>query len=237
VQALVTGGSGLIGRSVARGLAGLGYAVRIHHHRGEDRARAVAREIHGLGGVADVVQADLRIPAAAAGLLEGLTRLDLLVHAVGAYARASLSETTPEQLQELLALNLAAPLWTIRAALPLLRAAGGQVITVIDIAAEQPWRDHAAYAASKAAMAHATRCLALELAPEVRCNGVAPGLVEGAGALDAETFEQLQRRVPGGHAVTAAEVADAVCLLARAPATVTGQLLAVDGGRALGWVP
>jgi pteridine reductase len=234
VQALVTGGSGLIGSAVVRALGGAGYTVRVHHHRGEDRARALAGEISDRGGRADTIGADLRDAASAALLTEGLDRLDLLVHAVGGYARASLSDTTPALLQDLLALNLAAPLWAIRAAAPLLRAARGQAIVLLDIAAEQPWRDHAAYAASRAAMAHALRCLALELAPDVRCNGVAPGLVRGATAVEDETFTRLQGRIPGGRAATPAEVADTVLLLARAPVTITGQVLAVDGGRALG---
>ena len=234
MRALVLGASGLIGGEVARVLAGEGIALRLHHHRRLDRTRALAAELADAGGEVEVVGADLRAPEGAERAVEGLPRLDLLVNAIGAYARAPLADTDPALLQDMLARNVAAPLWAIRAAAPLLRAARGQVIQLLDIAAQQPWRDHVAYAASRAAMAHAVRCLALELAPEVRCNAIAPGLVAGAGAIDEEDFDALQGRIPAGRAATASEVAEVVRLLATSPSTVTGQVLAVDGGRSLG---
>ncbi len=237
MQALVLGGSGLIGGAVARALAGAGYALRLHCHRGEERARERVARLRRDGAVAEVVQADLRTPEGAEVALAGLSRLDLLVCAVGGYQRASLADTTAAMLERLWALNLAVPLWSIRAAAPLLRAAGGQAISILDIAAEQPWRDHVAYAASKAAMGHATRCLALELAPEVRVNAVCPGLVEGAGAVSPARFDRLRRRIPAGRAVRADEIAAAVRLLAEGPRAVTGTLLSVDGGRRLGRSP
>lgn len=233
-RAVVTGGSGLLGRSIATALAREGYEVVVHHHRCADAARTVVETIHAAGGHARAVGADLRTREGVDHLLEGLDEIHLLVHALGAYARAALDETTDELLDEMLALNLTAPLRVTRAALPCLRAAAGQVVWLTDIAADQPWRDHAAYAASKAAAQQMTRCLALELAPHVRVNTVAPGLIAGATGVDADTFASLEQRIPLGRAATPDEVAATVVLLARSPSPVTGQILAVDGGRSLG---
>ncbi len=229
-QALVIGGTGRIGRAVVRGLAADDYRVRIHYHRDRETGQALRRECRG----AELVGADLRDPIAVAKVIAGLRRLDLLVVAIGAYRRAPIGRTMIEDLDELWKLNLRAPLMAMRAALPALKAASGHAILLTDIAAEQPWREHAAYAATKAGLAHAVRCLALELAPEVRVNAVAPGLIEGADVADGTAFDDLERRIPLGRAATPAEVAEAVLLLARSPAPVTGQRLAVDGARHLG---
>jgi pteridine reductase len=234
MRAVVTGGSGLIGRALATALAREGYDVLVHHHRSAQAAAETVEAIVAAGGVAHAVQADLRTSEGVQRLLGGLDELHLLVNALGAYARAPLAETTDEMLDEMLALNFVAPLRVTRAALPSLRAARGQVVQLLDIAASQPWRDHAAYAASKAAAAHMIRCLALELAPRVRVNAVSPGLVAGATGVDPDTFTDLEKRIPGGGAVTPDEVARAVVLLADLPRSVTGQIIAVDGGRSLG---
>lgn len=229
-QALVLGGTGLLGRAVVRALAAEGYRVRIHYHQDRETAETLRKECRG----AERVAADLRDPIAVARTIAGLRRLDLLVVALGTYRRAPISSTQIEDLDDLYKLNLRAPLMAVRAALPALKAASGQAILLTDIAAEQPWREHAAYAATKAGLAHAVRCLALELAPDVRVNAVAPGLVEGADGTDEPTRAALESRIPLGRAATAEEVAAAVLLLARSPAPVTGQSLAVDGARRLG---
>ena len=229
-QALVLGGTGLIGRAVVRSLADAGFRVRIHTHRDRETAEALRRDCRW----AEIVAADLRDPIAVARTVAGLKRLDLLVVALGSYRRAPIASTQIEDLDELWKLNLRAPLMAVRAALPALKAARGQAIVLTDVAAAQPWRDHAAYAATKAGLAHAVRCLALELAPEVRVNAVAPGLVQGADGTDEATYAALEQRIPLGRAATAEEVADAVLLLARSPAPVTGQSVAVDGARGLG---
>jgi pteridine reductase len=229
-RALVLGGTGLIGQAVVRALAADGYQVRIHYHQEREVAEELRRDCRRSG----LVAADLRDPNAIPKVIAGIQRLDLLVVAIGAYRSAPIGRATLEDLDELWELNLRAPLMAVRGALPALKAAGGQAILLTDIAAEQPWRDHAAYAATKAGLAHAVRCLALELAPEVRINAIAPGLVEGATGTDAKTHAALADRIPLGRAATADEVAATVLLLARSPGPITGQRLAVDGARRLG---
>lgn len=234
MQALIVGATGLLGSAIARALGEHGYELRLHYHRSADSAAALQAELGAAGVSAHVVAADLRDPDAAATLLQNLARLDLLVHAAGVYLRAPLAATEAAAVDDLLALNLRAPLLVMRAAEPALRAAKGQVIQLVDIAAEQAWREHAAYAASKAGLAHMVRCVALELAPDVRVNGVAPGLVAGAAACDKPTFDKLQARIPAGRAATPQALANVVLALAQMPTSVTGQILAVDGGRLLG---
>ena len=224
----MVGGTGLLGRVICRSLAEKGYRVRVHYHL----ASAIADELLAACPGSDAVGVDLSRPVAAGRVVAGIEQLDLLVIAIGGYGSAPLDQLQPDHLRQMLTLNVEAPLWVIQAALPALTAAQGQVIQLLDIAAGQPWRNHVAYAASKAGAQHATRCLALELAPHVRVNGIAPGLVVGANA--ATDFDELQARIPLGRAVSSAEIARSVLLLAGAPASVTGQILAVDGGRALG---
>lgn len=234
MRAVVTGGSGLIGRAIATALAREGYDVVVHYHRSAETAAETVEAIVAADGAASAVGADLRTAEGIQRLLAGQDELHLLVNALGAYAHAPLAETTDEMLDEMLALNYLAPLRVTRTALPSLRAARGQVVQLLDIAASQPWREHAAYASSKAAAAHMIRCLALELAPQVRVTGVAPGLVAGATGVAPDTFADLEERIPGGRAVTPEEVAQAVLLLSGLPRSVTGQIIAVDGGRSLG---
>lgn len=234
MRAIVTGGSGLLGHAIARALGREGYEVVVHYFRSARAAEGTVEAIAGEGGRAVARQADLRTDDGAKRLLGGLTELHLLVHALGAYARAPLAETTGDLMDEMLALNLTAPLRVTRRALPALSAVSGQVIQLLDIAATRPWRDHAAYAASKAAAQQMTRCLALELSPQVRVNAISPGLVSGATGVEPSTFAHLQERIPQGRAVAPEEIAATVVLLASSPPSVTGQIVAVDGGRSLG---
>ena len=224
----------MLGRAIARALGRQGYEVVVHFHRSAREAARAVRDIVDEGGRARCVGADLRDEGGATQLFQGIDELHLLVHAVGKYGRASLADTTDDLLEQMLETNLKVPLRVTREALPFLRAGRGHVIQLLDIAATQPWRDHAAYSASKAAAHQMLRCLALELSPDVRLNAVSPGLVFGATGVDAEAFNRLEGCIPLGRSVTPQEVADTVVLLADSPPSVTGQVLAVDGGRSLG---
>ncbi len=234
MRALVVGASGLLGRHIARALARPGWSLRLHYHRRADEVAALAEDLRGGGVEVTTVGADLRDPSAPAALLRGQTSLDLLVYAAGLYRATPLSRLAAASIDDLWVLNARAPLLVLAAAAPALSATEGQAIWLTDIAASQPWRGHAAYGATRAAQAHALRCAALELAPRVRVNAVAPGLVRGATAVDAGRHRELEERIPAGRAAEPDEVARAVLLLAEGPATVTGQILAVDGGRLLG---
>ncbi|HEX2568423.1 MAG TPA: SDR family oxidoreductase [Polyangia bacterium] len=228
--ALVTGAARRVGRAIAEELGRAGATVVVHYHASPPEAVAeVERELPG----ALSLRADLRSPAACADLLEAVRarhgRLDLLVNSAAGYERGPFSSQGDELWEALLELNLIAPARLIRLALPLGLVA---VVNIVDVAAWQPWRNHAAYAASKAGLVQLTRCLALELAPTVRVNGVAPGTVAFPPDFTAAEQRAVLARIPLAEVGSPGDVARAVRFLL-AEDYLTGVILPVDGGAGL----
>jgi pteridine reductase len=223
--ALVTGAGVRVGQAIARHLASHGYTVVAHYHSHRPR------------GFAAALQADLASPdgpgALAAAFGDRFPRLDLLVNSASGFEARPLEETTAATFDAQLDLNARAPLLLTRALLAPLRRARGSVVNVADVGGGLvAWEGYAAYCASKAALVRLTECLALELAPRVRVNAVAPGTVLWPRSYGAARRRQLASRIPLGRAGTPLDVAEAVRYLAEAP-FVTGAVLPVDGGRRL----
>jgi pteridine reductase len=223
--ALVTGAGVRVGNAVARDLERHGWTVAAHYRTHRPR------------GFAAALQADLALadgPARlAADFRARFRRLDLLVNGAAAFEEAPLEETDAALFDAQMGLNARAPLLLAKALLPLLRASRGSIVNLADVGGGLvAWRGFAAYAASKAALVRLTECLALELAPDVRVNAVAPGTVLWPERYPAERRRALSARIPLGRAGTPADVASAVRFLAEAP-FVTGAVLPVDGGRHL----
>jgi len=223
--ALVTGAGTRVGRAVARDLALHGWTVAAHFHR--------HRPARGL----PAFQADLSLPGGpeelAAAFRARFPRLDLLVCSAAIFERHPLAETDAAVFDAHLALNARAPLLLARALAPLLRRARGSIVNVADVGgALVPWAGYAAYCASKAALASLTETLALELAPRVRVNAVAPGTVLWPASYTVAERRRLAARIPLGRAGRPEDVAQAIRYLAGAP-FVTGVVLPVDGGRSL----
>jgi pteridine reductase len=223
--ALVTGAGARVGRAIALDLAKHGWRVAAHYwtHR-PPRGLAHLRE-------------DLSAPAGPAALARSFraefSRLDLLVCSAAGFERRPLEELDAAAFDAQMDLNARAPVLLARALLPLLRRSGGSIVNVADIGGGVvPWAGFTAYAASKAALVRATECLALELAPRVRVNAVAPGTVLWPDGYGAALRARLTRRIPLRRAGTPADVAQAIRYLADAP-YVTGIVLPVDGGRRL----
>jgi pteridine reductase len=223
--ALVTGAGVRLGQAIARHLTRHGYTVAAHYHAHRPQGFAAALQ-------ADLADADG--PAAlAAAFRARFPRLDLLVNSAARFEAGSIQATDAAAFDAQLDLNARAPLLLTRALLPLLRRAGGAVVNVADVGGGLvAWKGYAAYCASKAALVRLTECLALELAPRVRVNAVAPGTVLWPRAYGAARRRQLAARIPLGRAGTPLDVAEAVRYLAEAP-FVTGAVLPVDGGRRL----
>ncbi len=223
--ALVTGAGVRVGEAIARDLARQGWAVAAHYRSHRPRGFAAALE-------ADLAPADG--PARlAADFRARFRRLDQLVNAAAGFEPVSLADTDAAIFDEQMDLNARAPLLLVRALAPLLARSGGSVVNVADVGGGLvPWKGYAAYAASKAALVRVTECLALELAPKIRVNAVAPGAVLWPEAYPAARRRELARRIPLGRAGTPQDVADAVRYLADAP-FVTGAVLPIDGGRHL----
>ncbi|MET0226784.1 MAG: pteridine reductase [Dokdonella sp.] len=237
--ALITGAARRIGAAIARCLHAAGYDVALHCRRSRAERDALIGELeHARAGSTLALQAELA-DAARLSLLIGATierfgRLDGLVNNASAFYATPLGTITPTHWDELFAANARAPLFLAQAAAPHLAARQGAIVNLVDIYAEQPLAQHSVYTMAKAALAASTRALALELAPDVRVNGVAPGAVlwPEAGKAAAER-EQLIARTPLRRAGTPEDVAGAVLWLLRDAKFVTGQIIRVDGGRSL----
>jgi pteridine reductase len=223
--ALVTGAGVRVGRAIAQDLRRHGYAVAAHFHVHRPPRGTVA------------LRADLSAPrgpeALARDFRRRFARLDLLVNSAALFEGRPLAAVDAAAFDAQMDLNARAPLLLARALAPLLRRSGGSIVNVADIGGGLvPWRGYAAYAASKAALVRITECLALELAPRVRVNAVAPGTVLWPESVPPAQRRELVRRIPLGRTGRPEDVAQAVRYLAGAP-FVTGAILPVDGGRRL----
>lgn len=238
--ALVTGGARRVGAAIVHRLHAAGARVVVHCYRSRaDAEKLVAQLNAARAASAAVATADLLDTAALPGLaqqaLAAFGRLDLLVNNASSFYATPLAAVDEAQWLDLIGTNLKAPLFLARAAAPALRESGGAIVNIIDIHAERPLRDHVIYNAAKGGLAALTRALALDLGPRVRVNGVAPGAIvwpeAGAWENPAER-EAIVRRTVLGRTGEPEDIAGAVLYLAGAP-YVTGQILAVDGGRSI----
>ena len=242
-KALVTGGGVRVGRAIALALADAGASVAVHHHRSVAGAQQVVAKITAASRDAFSVRADLTQPDDVERMFEQVDAkfggtLDVLVNSAGIMERVAAEDLTAERWQRMFALNLEAPMWCSRAARTRMLAnakKGGSIVNVTDISADRPWRGYAHYCASKAALVSLTKTLALEWAPEIRVNAVAPGAVLLPDGTTPEEIARLEAAIPAKRLGSAEDVAATVVFLAGGPAYVTGQVIAVDGGRSISW--
>ncbi|WP_115541027.1 pteridine reductase [Xanthomonas campestris] len=236
---LITGAARRIGAQIATTLHASGYRVALHAHRsGDALAARVAALCAQRAGSACALQADLRTPEAPAQLVDACMaafgRLDAVVNNASAFYPTVLGEATPAQWDELFAVNARAPFFIAQAAAAQLRAHHGAIVNLTDLHAEQPMRQHPLYGSSKSALEMLTRSLALELAPQVRVNAVAPGAILWPEDGKADAAKQaLLARTPLARIGTPEEVAEAVRWLLDDASFITGHTLRVDGGRRL----
>ena len=234
--ALVTGAGRRLGRELAHALAGRGLTLAIHYHASSRGAEALRAEVIAGGGRAECFAADLTDARAARALPERVVdtfgRLDVLVNSAAVMHKLDLEETTPEQYDAILDLNLRSVFFCTQGAASALRAARGTVVNLADLAGLQPWPGFAAHSVRKAGVIMLTRVLARSLAPEVTVNAIAPGAVLVPEDYDARERERLARATPLGRLGSPADVVSALLYLLDAD-FVTGEVLTVDGGRLL----
>jgi 3-oxoacyl-[acyl-carrier protein] reductase len=238
--ALVTGGSGDIGRAIADALAAAGTDVAISYVGHLKGATAAGDAVHAAGRRSIVVELDQRDPAsidaAVEAVMRAFGRVDILVNNAAwniGIPFTDLDALTVDVWDRVLETNLRGPYLLARAFAPHLRAHGaGRIVNIASVGGLYPGSSSIAYSASKAGLIHLTRCLAVALAPEVTVNCVAPGLVEGtrmAQRLPGDVAEQARGQAVLRRTGDVRDIAAQTVAFCRAE-SVTGQVLVVDGG-------
>lgn len=238
--ALVTGAAQRIGAVIARTLHASGARVGIHYRGSGDAAAALCKSLNDLRPhSAETFQADLSDVAQCNALAAAFTAwaggIDILVNNASTFYPTPLGTITEAQWNDLLGSNLKGPLFLAQGAASELAKNHGVVINIVDIHARRPLRDHAVYGAAKAGLAMLTRALAKDLAPNVRVNGVSPGaILWPQNGMTDDSKKIILQQIPLQRSGEPEDIADCVLYLATAQ-YVTGQIIAVDGGRSIGW--
>lgn len=239
--ALITGAARRIGANIARTLHAAGADVAIHYRGSADEAQAlvaqlnVARPDSAAAFAANLIDI-AAIDELVAAVGEWRDSLDVLVNNASSFYPTPAGTITEAHWEDLVGTNLKAPLFLSQAALPALRKAGGVIVNIVDVHASHPLRDHPVYGPAKAGLAMLTRSLAKDLAPEVRVNGVSPGaILWPENGMTDDTKTAILEQVPLARPGEPEDIAGAVLFLVRDATYVTGQIIAVDGGRSIGW--
>jgi pteridine reductase len=237
--ALITGGAKRVGAVIARTLHAAGYDLALHCRHSISEAKALADELVAQRDDSVLVlQAELAdtnaLPRLVDDTLARYGRLDALINNASAFYPTPVGTATTAQWNELFASNAQAPFFLTQAAVPALRAAHGAIVNIVDIYATRAIANYPIYVMAKGALVAMTHTLALDLSPEIRVNGVAPGAVMWPS--DGKSYDDQQAvlaRTPLGRAGTPEDVAGAVLWLLRDAPFVTGQIIPVDGGRSV----
>jgi pteridine reductase len=238
---LITGAAKRVGAEIARMMHARGASVVLHYRSSAEDAAALAGELNAARPASAVcIECDLlqvaQLPGLIASALAAFGGLDVLINNASTFFPTPVGDITEIDWDDLLGTNLKAPLFLSQAAAPALQARGGLIINIADIHGMRPLRRYPVYSVAKAGLIMLTKSLARELAPQVRVNAVAPGPVMWpADGLDAALQEKIIRRTALKRPGSAAEVARACLYFASEAPYVTGQVIAVDGGRSIGW--
>ena len=238
---LVTGAARRIGAAIVQAMHAAGANVVIHYRgSGAEAAELCAALNAKRPRSALTLRADLAdlnaLPQLVERVVSGFGRLDVLVNNASSFYPTPVGEITSAQWDDLIGSNLRAPLFLSQLAAPELKRNHGLILNLIDIHALRPLRHYTVYSVAKAGLATLTRSLARELAPEVRVNGIAPGpVLWPEGDMDPEVKQEIMERTALKRMGTPDDVARAAVFFAQDAPYITGQILAVDGGRSVGW--
>ena len=239
--ALVTGAARRVGAAIAHALHAAGANVVLHYRSSADEAADLAKDLNGVRpGSVSLAQCDLLDSTAVKELAHtGATAfggLDILVNNASSFYPTPLGGIEEHDWNDLIGTNLKAPLFLAQAAAAALRERNGLIVNLADIHGMRPLRRHPVYCVAKAGLIMLTKSLARELGPQVRVNAIAPGPVMWPeGGVDAALREEIIERTALKRIGSAEDVARAVLFFACEAPFVTGQILAVDGGRSIGW--
>jgi len=239
--ALVTGAARRIGAAIVTRLHENGARIAIHYRGSASEAKTLATRLNETrDDSACTFQADLLDTEQGSRLIAAVThwagRLDCLVNNASTFYPTPVGNITEADWEDLIGSNLKAPLFLSQAAQPQLQKHSGIIVNIVDIHAQRPLRNHAVYGPAKAGLAMLTRSLAKDLAPHIRVNGVSPGAIlwPEDGMSDAAQ-QTILRQVPLQRPGDPDDIAGCVLYLWRDATYVTGQIIAVDGGRSIGW--
>lgn len=232
--AFITGSGRRLGRQLAYAFADAGYDIILHAHASLDGMEEAAEQVRNRGRRAYRVQGDLQqvadIRRMAAEIANWTATLDVLVNNAGVFPSAAFDEVTEETWDHALDVNCKSMFFMTQALAPLLRAAKGCVVNIASAGGYEPWNNHIPYNVSKAGVMMLTRGLAKALAPDIRVNAVAPGIIIVPGE---EVLDHIPAaRFPMQRYGTPQDLADAVLFLAEGTAYITGHVLPVTGGSA-----
>ncbi|SFH14339.1 pteridine reductase [Nitrosospira sp. Nsp14] len=238
---LVTGGARRVGAATCRRLHAQGANLVVHYRASESEARALQSELDQVrpGSVA-LVQANLletaRLPRLIDETVTHFGRLDALVNNASSFFPTPLGEITEDGWADLIGSNLKAPLFLSQAAAPQLKRQQGCIVNIVDIHSERPLKRYVVYNAAKGGLASLTRSLAVELAPEVRVNGISPGPIlwpEEGEWMDEASRQHIIGRTLLKRTGEPDDIARTVSFLIADAPYITGQIIAVDGGRSV----
>ncbi len=238
---LITGGARRVGAAIARELHRAGANLAIHFRNSARDAATLAAELNDQRAKsAATIRADLLDIENLGALVEFTLRhfgaLDVLVNNASTFYPTKIGEITPAAWDDLMGTNLKAPLFLSQAAAPALRKSQGLILNIVDIHALRPLRDYPVYCAAKAGLQMITRSLAKELGPEIRVNGISPGpVLWPEGQSDEKGRAKIIERTVLKRMGTPEDIARTALFFAASAPFVTGQILAVDGGRSVGW--
>jgi pteridine reductase len=239
--ALVTGGAKRLGNAVAHALHGQGARLVIHYRSSQANAEALVAELNALRRDSAICLAcDLldtpALPHLIAQTIQQFGQLDILINNASSFYPTPVGSINEQQWDDLIGSNLKSPLFLAQAAAPHLRATQGLILNMVDIHAQRPLPNHPVYCIAKAGLVMLTKSLARELAPEIRVNAIAPGPVLWP---EQPMSAELQREIISKTALerqgTPQDIARAALFFAMDAPYVTGQILAIDGGRSIGW--
>lgn len=237
--ALITGSARRIGAEVVRKLHAQGMNVIVHYNGSHTEAKRIADELNSTRpNSANTLQFNLLdIENAEAFIQKALSfwgRLDVLVNNASTFYPTPLEDITIQHWHDLVGVNLQAPLFICKACAPHLIKVNGCIVNIVDIHADRPLKDYPVYAIAKAGLAMLTKSMARELAPAVRVNGVSPGAIMWP---EIEEYEPLHQEIIERTALKReghpSDIAETVWFLINSADYITGQIIAVDGGRTL----
>jgi pteridine reductase len=238
---LITGAGRRVGAAIARRMHAAGANIALHYRNSAAAAETLAGELQKVRSASvTTFKANLldlkEIAKLVDAAVESFGRLDILVNNASTFYPTPVGEITSEAWEDLMGTNVKAPLFLSQAAAPELRKTSGLIINMVDIHALRPLKRYAVYCTAKAALGMLTHSLARELAPYVRVNGIAPGPVMWAeDAPDPAMKEKIISQTLLQRQGTPEDVARTALFFATEAPYITGQILAVDGGRSIGW--